>query len=706
MSETHQREQEIFAQAMESNSVESALERVNVETEPGELRDRLQRLVRRHFETVGPLDMPMVDIAPALGDPAPRIAIGTQIGPYKLLQLVGEGGMGAVYMAEQKQPVERRVAIKIIKPGMDTRQVIARFEAERQALAMMDHPNIAKVLDAGTTEQGRPYFVMELVKGVPITTYCDSQHLTPRERLELFVPVCQAVQHAHQKGIIHRDLKPSNILVALYDGHPVPKVIDFGVAKAAWGRLTDKTMFTQLGQVVGTLEYMSPEQAHLNQLDVDTRSDIYSLGTVLYEILTSTTPFLGPRLRSAALDEVMRIIREEDPPAPSTRLTSSENLPSIAANRHTEPRQLSALVRGELDWIVMRALEKDRGRRYESASGLAMDIQRYLADEPVSACPPSRVYLLKKFARKNRAILSTAALVGLILVLATAFSTWQSIQSTRHAKRADQAERATRKEADKLREANVRANENLQRAREILYDFVTGFSQNRRYLAASPGAQRARLSLLEQARMHLESFLQQNRGADSALADDLVKANLYLSKIHLELGDLKQAQEFADAAISTAEQIDIAPNLSAQLYHHRGVVAYRRQKPIEAIQFYQSVLSKADRDVTGSELKLARAAALHNKSVVELKLGYADSAFRGFREALELYAQIDSRQIPRDGQLNRSVMQTNLARQAMARGKLASAESLLRNAESINGRICRDSPDFEELASELRTRSV
>ena len=338
--------------------------------------------------------------------------------------------MGVVYMAEQTEPVERRVALKIIKPGMDTRQVIARFEAEEQALAMMDHPNIAKVLDAGATDSGRPYFVMELVKGIPITTYCDQQHLTPKERLQLFIPVCQAVQHAHQKGIIHRDLKPTNILVALYDGQPVPKVIDFGVAKATGARLTEKTMFTQYGQVVGTLEYMSPEQANLNQLDVDTRSDIYSLGVLLYELLTGCTPFDRQRLRSAAFDEMMRIIREEEPPKPSTRLSTIDTLPSVAANRKIEPKKLSALVRGELDWIVMKALEKDRARRYETATGFANDIQRYLNDEAVVACPPSRTYRFRKFARRNKAALATSAVVAAALLLGLVGTSWQMLRAT------------------------------------------------------------------------------------------------------------------------------------------------------------------------------------------------------------------------------------------------------------------------------------
>src|SRR5207302_229801 len=291
---------------------------------------------------------------------------------------------------------------KDIKPGMDSTTVLARFEAERQALALMDHPNIAKVLDAGTTEMGRPYFVMELVKGIPITKFCDENHLTPKERLELFIPVCQAIQHAHQKGVIHRDLKPSNLLVALYDGKPVPKVIDFGVAKAVGQPLTEKTLVTGFGNIIGTLEYMSPEQAEINQLDIDTRSDIYSLGVLLYELLTGSTPFSKKDLKKAGMLEMLRVIREEEPSKPSTKLSTAEGLPTLAANRGTEPAKLTRLLRGELDWIVMKALEKDRRRRYETANGFAMDVQRYLADEPVLAGPPSAWYRLRKFVRRNR----------------------------------------------------------------------------------------------------------------------------------------------------------------------------------------------------------------------------------------------------------------------------------------------------------------
>ncbi len=385
--------------------------------------------------------------APSASGPAATIdslipeRLGTVIGRYKLLEEIGEGGMGTVWMAQQTEPVRRLVAVKLIKPGMDSKQVLARFEAERQALALMDHPNIAKVHDAGTTEPiadfrlqnadcqseisnlqsaigtGRPFFIMELVKGVPITKYCDEQRLTPRARLELFAPVCQAIQHAHQKGIIHRDVKPSNALVALYDDRPVPKVIDFGVAKATGQQLTEQSLHTGLGAVVGTLEYMSPEQAGFNQLDVDTRSDSYSLGVLLYELLTGSPPFSRKELETAGVLEMLRVIREQEPPKPSTKLSTADGLPTLAANRGTEPAKLTKLVRGELDWIVMKTLEKDRNRRYETANGFAMDVQRYLADEPVLACPPSVGYRLRKFVRRTKVSLAVAGLVLFFLVL-------------------------------------------------------------------------------------------------------------------------------------------------------------------------------------------------------------------------------------------------------------------------------------------------
>jgi serine/threonine protein kinase len=378
-----------------------------------DLRGRVEQLLQAHKDmgTIGGSPAPTVDRGAAEG-------AGAAIGAYKLLEQIGEGGFGVVYMAEQQVPIRRKVALKIVKPGMDTRQVVARFEAERQALAIMDHPNIAKVHDGGATPSGRPYFVMELVKGVPITEFCDHKRLTLQQRLELFVHVCQAVQHAHHKGIIHRDLKPSNVLVSRHDSTAVVKVIDFGVAKALGQELTDKTLFTGIAQMIGTPLYMSPEQAGMSDLDIDTRSDIYSLGVLLYELLTGTTPFTKERFQQAGYDEIRHIIREEEPVTPSTRLSHSKNsLSSISAQRQTEPAKLTRLVRGELDWIVMKALEKDRGRRYETASALAGDVEHYLRDEPVSAGPPSARYRLRKFVRRNRRPVLAASLLLLALVV-------------------------------------------------------------------------------------------------------------------------------------------------------------------------------------------------------------------------------------------------------------------------------------------------
>jgi serine/threonine protein kinase len=398
--------------------------------------------------------------------------VGSMIaGRYKLLELIGQGGMGQVWMAQQREPVKRLVALKLIKVGMDSQAVLTRFEAERQALALMDHANIAKVFDGGTTAAGRPYFVMELVKGLPLTTYCDERHLTVRQRLELFVQVCAAVQHAHQKGIIHRDLKPTNILVTEYDGRPVPKVIDFGLAKAltATNVLTEHTLHTAFGAMVGTPLYMAPEQVGINALDVDTRSDVYALGVLLYELLTGTTPFDRETFKKASYDEMRRIIREDEPPRPSARLSTTAQgaLSTLAERRGLEPRRLSQQLRGELDWIVMKALEKDRSRRYESASAFAADVRSYLEDEPVQACPPSQLYRLRKFARRHKAGLAVAAfllltMIGLFVSTMVSVAAYQS-EATQH-RIADDERRTAERERDSAKRHLYAATFQLARA--------------------------------------------------------------------------------------------------------------------------------------------------------------------------------------------------------------------------------------------------
>ncbi|HAO77515.1 MAG TPA: serine/threonine protein kinase [Verrucomicrobia subdivision 3 bacterium] len=393
---------------------------------------------------------------PADGPPLADEQVGTCVGPYKLLQKIGEGGCGVVYMAEQEKPIRRRVALKIIKLGMDTKNVIARFEAERQALAMMDHPNIARVFDAGALETGRPYFVMELVRGVKITDYCDANRLDTRRRLGLFVQVCNAIQQAHQKGVIHRDIKPSNVLVTLHDGVPVPKVIDFGIAKATGARLTDKTLFTAYEQIVGTPAYMSPEQAEMSGLDVDTRSDIYSLGVLLYELLTGRTPFDPKKLLQHGVDEMRRTLREQEPQRPSTMLTTlkGEELATTAEHHHLELLKLISLLRGDLDWIVMKALEKDRTRRYETANGLAMDISRYLNNEPVVARPPSRLYRFQKLVRRNKIVFAAGGAVAVALIIGLSTSTRLFFMEKAARQRAVAAEQLA--EQERANEAQLR----------------------------------------------------------------------------------------------------------------------------------------------------------------------------------------------------------------------------------------------------------
>jgi serine/threonine protein kinase len=438
------------------------------------MRQRIESLLRATPEAEDFFDRNAVNVSklPGLTDAEATVMTpiaegpGTRIDRYKLLQQIGEGGMGVVYMAEQEEPVRRRVALKIIKLGMDTRQVVARFEAERQALALMDHPNIAKVLDGGVTETGRPYFVMELVQGVPITDFCDKAKLSAKERLKLFMQVCQAIQSAHQKGVIHRDIKPSNVLVTLHDGVPVPKVIDFGIAKATNQKLTEKTLFTNFATMIGTPAYMSPEQAEMSGLDIDTRTDIYALGVLLYALLTGTTPFPEKRLRSLGYGEMQRVILEEEPERPSTRLSTmaNEEKTIVARNCGEELSSLSNLLKGDLDWIVIKCLEKDRQRRYETANGLASDIQRHLSSEPVIARPPSAAYRLQKMIRRNKLAFAAASAIAGVLLLGVVVSSWQAVRARRAEGEArTEAGRARKAEAEAQEESNL-ANQQRQRA--------------------------------------------------------------------------------------------------------------------------------------------------------------------------------------------------------------------------------------------------
>ena len=503
-----------------------------------ELHVRVVALLKAAEEESSFLEPSPLAFAATRDMPSDRERVGANIGPYKLLEQIGEGGFGIVFMAEQQQPVRRKVALKILKPGMDTRQVIARFEAERQALALMEHPHIAKVLDAGATEAGRPYFVMELVRGIPITEYCEQSRLDTRERLALFIDVCHAVQHAHQKGIIHRDLKPSNVLVTQVDGKPMVKVIDFGIAKATGQQLTDKTLFTGFAQLIGTPLYMSPEQAALSGVDVDTRSDVYSLGVMLYELLTGTTPFTKETFSNVSYDELRRIIREDEPPRPSARLSTLQANADLTQKTRqlVDLQRLSRQLRGDLDWIVMRALEKDRSRRYESTTAFAADIQRYLNDEPVLACPPSTVYRLGKFLRRHKSGVAAAGLVALVLAVALSAGVTLSAQRASARRRMTELVQQSLVAARTAIEAGdlVLAGQGVAEARGHLGD------QRGEVAPEAVEIQKlaAELEARQKDRQSFERFLARTREAQDRLGEDptghLVRARNALSEFAIE----------------------------------------------------------------------------------------------------------------------------------------------------------------------------
>ena len=491
------------------------------------------------------------DLDPTAEDRSSWEGPGCVIGRYKLLQQIGEGGMGVVYMAQQEEPVQRKVALKIIKVGMDTKHVVARFEAERQALAMMDHPNIAKVLDGGATESGRPYFVMELVQGVPITEFCDKNNLSLIERLELFMPLCRAIHSAHRKGIIHRDIKPSNVLVTLHHGEPMSKVIDFGIAKATNQKLTEKTLFTQYSHMIGTPAYMSPEQAEMSSMDVDTRSDIYSLGVLLYELLTGTTPFSVDRLKELAYGEIQRVIAEEEPQMPSTRMSTMEDVAktAVAKRRSIDVQTLSKQFKGDIDWIVMKCLEKDRRRRYETPSELVADLQCYLNSEPVSAAAPSVVYQLQKLTRRHKTAFTAAAAVLAMFLLGSTIATWQAIRATKAQHKAEAAERITQTLLDQelgLRSETDRAR-NEAEALKNEAKALRNEAYRKLYRSLMDQARLARHSKKPGFRAEVESFVKQAASLDTEVANPYEMRNEAVSAMvaSMSAGSTRVAVNFA-----------------------------------------------------------------------------------------------------------------------------------------------------------------
>jgi serine/threonine protein kinase/tetratricopeptide (TPR) repeat protein len=640
-----------------------------------QLRQTVNQLLAAHRGAASFLESPAPSVGRTIGAGASE-GPGTIIGPYKLLEQIGEGGFGVVFMAEQTEPVRRKVALKILKPGMDTRQVIARFEAERQALAIMDHPNIAKVFDGGATAFGRPYFVMELVKGVPITEFCDQNQLTPRQRLELFIPVCQAVQHAHQKGIVHRDLKPSNVLVTMHDTVPVVKVIDFGVAKALGQALTDKTLFTGFAQMIGSPLYMSPEQAGQSGLDIDTRSDIYALGVLLYELLTGTTPFSKEHFQTAAYDEIRRIIREEEPPKPSTRLAqSSTTLPAISGRRQTEPEKLTKILRGELDWIVMKALEKDRNRRYETANGLALDVQRYLADEPLEACPPSAIYRFRKFARRNKTTLLAGSLIVVALLIGTVVSAWQAI-------RAEWSLLETERQRA-LAESNFKQAQRQQVLAEASYKQA----EQQRALAESSYQQARRA--VDELFVHIGDDVALNQPEFQPLRAELLKAALRYYQEFIDTWKDEPAKR-AEIAASYRQVADLTQKIGAQ---PQAESAYQKALVLQQKVTDEEGNNKRSADLARTWRMLGRSQQSAGK--------YAD-ATHSYDESLRIYRELEKKE-PAEAQYQDgiAVLLDDVGYLASERGQLDEAIKFHQQSVEIHERLVKDQPGDDQLRVRL-----
>jgi eukaryotic-like serine/threonine-protein kinase len=650
--------------------------------DPG-LRQRLEALLAAHEAPDESLskdkDAPAAKPTIKLELPdEPDEAVGQTLGRYKLMERLGEGGCGVVYVAEQTQPVRRRVALKVIKLGMDTKAVVARFEAERQALAMMDHPNIAKVLDAGTTDLGRPYFVMELVRGIRITDYCDQNQLSTKERLDLFIKVCQAIQHAHQKGIIHRDIKPSNILVTLHDGVPVPKVIDFGIAKATEGRLTDATVYTQLHQFIGTPAYMSPEQAEMSGLDIDTRSDIYSLGVLLYELLAGSTPFDGQELMSRGIDAMRKTIREQEPMRPSTRFATlkAEDLTTTAKRRSADKAKLMYQLKGDLDWIVMKCLEKDRTRRYETANGIAADLKRHLNNEPIVARPPSAAYRLQKAFRRNKLAFAAAGAVGVALLLGIIGSTSQAIRAT-HARREAVAAQANEIRLRQQAEADEQTAKTESARNEQTADFLLKMLDNGGILAATKGWDTTLLrEMMDQAGARMSKDLAGNPQVEARLRGSL-------GWTYYSLGEYSRSEDSFRRCVELCRKgwENNSTNLDAQVglgqaIHFLGLTLWHEGKLPEAEACQREALAIA-RKRFGDESAEA-SGPLNDLALVLLSQGKYAEAEEMYREALATRQKFLGNG---DEQVGWSLFL--LGRTLHEEGRLAEGESFIRKAQVI-----------------------